>query len=70
MQWGIAFGTAMVPHLLDIALSPAQELGAGLAVAILVNLNLGKDFNRQGCLFLVPEDVTFMIWQRKKELPL
>lgn len=61
VQWGVAFGITMVPHLFDITLSPAQELGAGLAVAFLVSLNLGKDFNRQGCLFLVSED-TLHLW--------
>lgn len=42
-QWGIASGSTMVPWLLDITFSPAQELRAGLAAALLVSLNLGKD---------------------------
>lgn len=51
----------MVPHLLDITLSPAQELGSGLAVTLLVSLNLGIVFNRQGCLFPVPEDMLHLL---------
>lgn len=61
----------MVPHLLGITLSPAQELGSGLAVALLVSLNLGKDFNRQGCLFPIPEVMLYLLHGKgRKRCPL
>lgn len=64
------FGSAMVPHLLDITLSPAQELGTGLAVALLFSLNLGKGFNRQECLFPVPEDMLHLLCRKGRNYPL
>lgn len=60
----------MVPHLLDITLSPAQELGSGLAVTLLVSLNLGKVFDRQGCLFPIPEDMLQLLHGKGRSCPL
>lgn len=69
-QWGVASGSTKVPCLLEITLSPAQELRAGLAAALLVSLNFGKDFNRQGCLFPVPEDMLHLLSGKGRSCPL
>lgn len=48
---GVAFGSTMVPCVLDVTFSPAQEWRAGLAAALLVSLNSGKDLKGKDACF-------------------
>lgn len=70
-QWGIAFGSTMIHHLLECYSFPCPELFFGLAVKPLDTFNLGKAFNKQGCLFPIFEDMFHLLYSKGKEdLPL